>query len=84
MKKTYSKPEIMFEDFTLNVNIAGDCEQTFGLQSVDTCGIPDIDGENHIFAVSIGSNCVIQGGDGELYNGFCYHIPTESNNLFNS
>lgn len=75
----------MFEDFTLSTNIAGDCEEIFDLQAQGVCGIPDAYGLGmNIFNTSAGGNCFIQGGDTDTYNGFCYHIPTESQNLFNS
>ena len=84
MKKVYSKPEIVFENFSLTTNIAGDCEEIYGFFARGTCGIPDSNGLGmNIFNEGTG-NCVIQGSDDELYNGFCYHIPTETNNLFNS
>ena len=86
MKKVYTKPEIMFESFTLSENIAGDCEQIYSLHALDICGIPDANGVGDtIFNVSAsGTDCIVPGGDSDTYNGFCYHIPTETNNLFNS
>ena len=87
MKKAYSKPEIVFENFSLTTNIAGDCEEIYGFFARGTCGIPDSNGLGmKIFNTTPGvnSDCVIQGGDDTLYDGFCYHVPTETNNLFNS
>ena len=85
MKKVYSKPEIMFEDFTLSVNIAGDCEEKTNLPSNSTCGM-DFSGLT-VFLDNMGGCSDIKvpssNGDGE-YDGICYHIPTGDKNLFNS
>ena len=86
MKKIYEKPEIYFESFSLSTNIASDCEVPFTLVGKDVCAIPDANGLNMgIFnASAAGSNCVIPGTGNETYNGFCYHVPTASSNLFSS
>ena len=88
MKKTYTKPAVFFESFTLCTAIAADCENTFGLQNKGTCAIPSaiqIPGVNMgIFNVGPGSECGVQGGDDSRYNGLCYHVPEGKNNLFNS
>jgi hypothetical protein len=39
MKKVYTKPEIMFEDFTLSTNIAGDCEGEFVNATKGSCAV---------------------------------------------
>ena len=86
MKKAYQKPEIMFENFTLSTNIAGDCEgEPVNNATRGTCGVPGSGGD-FLFSEKV-SGCTL---DWELlngaddYNGFCYHNPTEYNNLFNS
>lgn len=89
MKKTYTKPMVMIESFVLNENMASvtsDCENTFSLQAQDVCGIPDSNGLGMtIFNMSISSSdCFVQGEEDERYNGLCYHVPTETNNLFAS
>lgn len=85
MKKVYSKPEIMFEDFTLSTNIAGDCEAKTNLQSNDSCGM-NYSGLT-VFMVEMdgctGIQVQYEGGDG-IYNGICYHVLTGDKNLFNS
>lgn len=85
MKKVYSKPEIMFEDFTLSVNIAGDCEEKTNNPSNSTCGM-DFSGLK-VFLDGMGGCSDIPvdnvGGDGE-FNGICYHVPSGDKNLFNS
>ena len=85
MKKRYAKPEIMFEDFTLSTNIAGDCDtktDTFGNSDcwLDFSGLKVfLEGMNGCSDIKVTN----YGGDGE-FNGICYHVPLESNNLFNS
>ena len=81
MKKRYQKPEIMFEDFTLSTNIAGDCVPPFVTTFNDKeCGIPFSDGET-IFD-NIG--CDRPGKEFEDNNMLCYHVPTVNTALFNS
>ena len=85
MKKAYSKPQFLFEDFTLSTNIAGDCEVDTHLPSNNTCGV-DFSGVT-VFLEGMGG-CAggIEvdnvGGDGE-FNKICYHVPY-GQNLFNS
>lgn len=88
MKKAYSKPEIVFENFSLTTNIAGDCEvktSTWGMNNAD-CGL-DFSGVVVFLDTMAGCQGGIAvesfGGDGE-FNGICYHVPLDSNNLFNS
>ena len=79
LRKAYSKPEIMFEDFTLSTNIAGNCGAIVGSPSQGTCGIPDNDGDS-FFTVGVIEGCTI-GGDED---GFCYDNPSNDGRLFNS
>ena len=87
MKKEYTKPVIMFESFALSTSIAGDCETIITNLSKGVCGYKPGHGDA-IFLQDI-TGCVItkpddpypvQGGK----NTFCYHVPTEYTNLFNS
>ena len=82
MRKTYSKPEIMFEDFTLNESIATNCEIRISNQSVDVCGMIQGSGGEVLF-IDDSTGCTMHTADTEA-NGLCYHVPVESNNLFNS
>ncbi len=89
MKKTYEKPQIMFESFTLSTNIAGDCEIKTWLPSNTSCGMEFSDGTtifldtmNGCSAENGGIPVVSEDGDGE-WNGICYHVPF-GENLFNS
>ena len=82
MKKIYSKPEIMFEDFTLNESIATNCEIKIRNQSVNICGMVEGSGGEVLF-INDSTGCTMHMDDDEN-NGLCYHVPIESNNLFNS
>ena len=80
MKKTYIKPEILFEDFTLSTNIAAGCDTKIDTTARDQCGYEF--GGMVLFLTGIaGCSDVITDG---TYDGFCYHNPSNLNNLFNS
>lgn len=85
MKKIYTKPEIMFEDFTLSNAIASGCEEKTNLPSSNQCGM-DFSGMT-VFMDGMSGCTDIKvdnvGGDGE-FNGICYHVPSGDNNLFTS
>ena len=83
MKKEYTKPKIMFEDFALSTNIAGSCEVHVQGANAGTCGLWFAG--QMIFQDGV-AGCLYKptlGGDGS-YNGMCYHVPISSHNLFNS
>ncbi len=81
MKKTYSKPQIMFEDFSLSVSIAS-CEVDTNTFAKGECGLKF--GRYTLFDSTI-SACDRNVDDfTNPYNGLCYHNPTESYNLFSS
>ena len=82
MKKKYVKPQIIIENFSLSTTIAGDCEgDPVGNPTRGTCAVIG-SGDIYMFSGTV-SQCefVI---DGDQWDGFCYHVPTEYNNLFNS
>lgn len=85
MKKTYVKPQIMFESFALSTNIAGDCEVKTWTPNSGTCAY-EVDmgafGKRNVFLDEIAA-CTTVPADG-MYDNFCYHVPTEAYNLFNS
>ncbi len=81
MKKAYSKPEIMFEDFSLSVNVAAGCEEKIHNSAAGTCAYVGSGGI--IVFTDTMTACVFTPSDGQ-WDGFCYHVPTEGNNLFNS
>ena len=84
MKKVYTKPEIMFETFTLSENIAGDCNTIIDSANSGNCAYEVYDeflGIQNIFVTGVDA-CKITEADGE-YNGICYHTPYDEA-LFNS
>lgn len=86
MKKTYSKPEILFESFTMSTNIAGDCEVRTNLPSNLTCGVW-FEGVGFVFVTGMngcGEFPVDMDKETASFNGLCYHVPDSNNNLFNS
>lgn len=85
MKKAYSKPEIAFEDFTMSTSIAVGCEIKIEGQNSGNCGYK-YDGGNGstMFTVQAGTAVCNLPMDDDETNGFCYHIPVEGNNMFNS
>lgn len=82
MKKVYRKPAIVFENFTLSTGIAGNCEVKTNTPSQMQCPYGENDYGYPIFLDGV-SACVSKVQDGNN-NTFCYHIPIESNTLFNS
>ena len=85
MKKVYGKPAICFESFSASTSLSSKCEQILGLPAQFVCGIPDENGLGmNIFTVKQGSDCVFPGDDNGIYNGLCYHVPSDANDLFNS
>lgn len=85
MKKTYIKPEIVFEDFTVNTNIAAGCEIKIDNHSQGGCGYKYEGGHGEtMFTTQAGTAvCNLAVNDDEN-NGFCYNIPVQSINIFNS
>ena len=73
----------MFEDFSISTNIAAGCELDTPLPTYEeSCGYPVRGG----IVFMEGTQCTVPTQDegGDSYNGFCYHVPVESSNLFNS
>lgn len=86
MKNPYQKPAIMFEDFSLSVSIAGNCESIVGSPSEGSCGIITSSGDTVFTGPNEG--CVFtpedMGQEKDTWDGFCYHVPVDSKSLFNS
>lgn len=82
MKKTYIKPEIMFEDFSLSNSITAGCEK-IALQAMDQCAytVETDYGTFKVFTGELVGICDTYKADGE-YHGICYHVPTAANNVF--
>lgn len=78
MKKVYSKPVIIYDDFRLSANIAAGCEVITKIHDRGTCGYQDSFGI--IFTDST------QGCDTDPPSGdkICYDVPFDYNNLFSS
>ena len=96
MKKVYEKPQIVFENFTMTTNIAGGCEKIVGGPTEGTCGIEGSAPGQTIFSSKVDA-CDMPWDDplfnpgvdadpnnGDMYDGFCYHVPTQAYNFFNS
>lgn len=86
MKKTYTKPEIVFESFSLSTNIAGDCESIVDNPTKGTCGVLGNEpGVDNLFSASVvGFDGCQMWSDTDAYDGFCYHVPDDNHELFNS
>lgn len=86
MKKKYEKPMIIIENFSLSTTIAGDCESIVGNPTKGTCAVLGT-GNIPMFSGSIDA-CDFtpedMGGVADEWDGFCYHIPMDYKNLFNS
>lgn len=85
MKRNYAKPEIMFEDFSLNTHIAANCEFLTSNPSVNACAYIT-DRGLAIFVEGV-TGCVTKPANGSYTSGnntICYHVPSEDFNVFNS
>lgn len=84
MKKEYSTPDVVFESFMLSTTIAGSCETQIDTHSQGACGYY-MEGVGIAFTEGVAGCRVTITDDMSLaFNGFCYHVPIDSNNLFNS
>lgn len=83
MKKTYVKPDILFESFSMSESIALNCEVIVPGPTQDKCGYAYEGGGGATIFIDATTGCTVPTPDSES-NGFCYHVPIESNNLFNS
>ena len=81
MKKTYSKPDVLFEDFSLSTSIAAGCERKTLLPGPETCGFKF--GADVVFVTGV-AGCQEIVDDGSIADGFCYHTPSDAFNLFHS
>lgn len=82
MKKKYTKPEIIFESFTLSTNIANTCEVKPDSQTdFNTCGV---DMGVIIFAQGLTGCADVKIDPYGEYDGICYHVPSDLKNIFTS
>ena len=90
MKKKYTAPGIYFESFSLSAAVTVNCDTVIDTQSLNMCGVDT--GIQYIFFDSMTSCRDGKGAafpfpipkDDDGFNGLCYHVPTEGNQLFNS
>ncbi len=78
MKKTYTKPQIVFDSFELSQSIAR-CEIISNVVK-EVCGWYDEESGMTIFVAGV---CEWTSQD-DTYAGICYHVPAEAYNLFSS
>lgn len=87
MKKVYSKPEIMFEDFSLSSSITVGCSAIVGAPTAGECAYEVVSSRDtkYIFTTGMTNICTTTENDDE-YNGLCYHVfsPEATGALFNS
>ena len=77
MKKTYTKPRMVFESFEVETNIAAcasDARSTQGECMVIIGGMP-------VFTIDV-TGCRFKASDGSY--GICYYVPSADTNLFGS
>lgn len=85
MKIKYSKPDIVFEGFSLSTSIAGTCTFQTGtdLQAARQRGVDY--GGVMLFLNGMDKACDVQVEDGSpAFDSLCYHVPTSMTALFNS
>lgn len=73
MKKTYTKPDVMYESFAMSNSIASGCTVKVGHEE-NTCGI-ELTSDISIFTSAV-SGCTMKFEDGQ-YDGLCYHVPLD-------
>lgn len=81
MKKKYIKPIVIFENFSLSTNIAGNCRWIVDNSVPQSCTYTGTGGI--IIFMNEAQGCSTFEPDGN-YDGYCYDVPMENNNLFNS
>jgi hypothetical protein len=81
MKKTYSKPDIFYEDFSLSTNIAASCE----LHPTEFIGDTFIVDMGGVILLNNDEYCTFPIEDGKNeFDNLCYHVPYDSFNVFMS
>lgn len=83
MKKVYSKPEILFEDFTVTTTISAGCDKKVN-STENVCVVEFAPGMN-LFTSDVGAcdTPIADGSDDYGNDGLCYHVP-EDYDLFTS
>lgn len=85
LKKTYTKPDLFFENFSLMGSIANTCSNGNGLVNsaeLGPCGFKDENafGDLIVFSTGTGGGCQI-GGIGD---DMCYGTPNDAGFMFGS
>ena len=89
MKREYTKPDILFEGFSLSTSIAGNCETKTDTEAREQCGLPST-GLGIIFTTALTNVCTFRVVDDGTFiipgtnDKVCYHVPISTQNLFNS
>ena len=81
MRKKYSKPDIMYEDFTPSTSIAAGCEEKANLVEYE-CGVKYDD--EMLFTSELGVCTLPIEVMPEPFDRICYHVPEPGNNVFTS
>lgn len=76
-KKKYVKPDLEFVNFVMSSSIAGTCKYEAEHADGNSCTFVD---NEWIFFSSGNNDCDGQVGEGN----FCYHVPTDNQNIFSS
>lgn len=76
-RKTYTKPEISFVDFSISANIAANCNVAPTYADEESC-IGYIDNGWHIYTSEACEDF------NESEPSFCYHVPNSNINVFAS
>lgn len=85
MKKQYSKPGIIIEDFAIAQNIALNCGNAGGNKHTHADGLECAWKEQNITVFAEGNiRCLIQLSPGERYEDICYHNPSGKFSVFGS
>lgn len=85
LKKTYTKPDVYFENFSLMGSIANTCNSSNGLvdnQQLGPCGFKDESafGDLIVFDTTLGGSCNVGSGDTDM----CYGTPNDAGFMFGS
>ncbi len=82
MKRAYSRPDIIFEDFSLSTAISAGCGEKTNMPSQNSCGM-DFGPAGMVFTQQV-SGCTIKVEDDGVFNGLCYHVFCDESRLFTS
>ena len=78
--RTYSRPDILFDSFSMCSAIASTCEASANFAR-DVCGVEMTPSISLFLEGVTGCSWIVKE---EEYDGLCYHVPFDTNNVFNS